>query len=63
MKEELKQYLAKIGRKGGRKAAANMTPEERSERARNATAALTPKQRSERARKAVMARYAKKGKK
>jgi hypothetical protein len=59
MKDELKRYLAKIGSKGGKKAAANMTPEERTERARSATAGLTPRQRSERARKAVQARWSK----
>ena len=40
--------LAKIGRKGGRMRASNMTPEERSEASRKAVAARWAKRKAER---------------
>jgi hypothetical protein len=47
---EFRDYLAKIGRKGGKvggaKRAANMTPEERSEASRKAVQARWDKQRA-----------------
>jgi hypothetical protein len=49
------EFFRKQGSKGGKKAAASMTPEERVARARNAAAAMTPEQRSARAKKASMA--------
>jgi hypothetical protein len=52
-------YFKKEGRRGGKKAAASLTPEERSARAKKAALALPPAERSERARKAVAAREAK----
>lgn len=53
----VKQYLAKIGSKGGKAAAANMTDVQRKARARKATANLTPAQKSARAKKAAAARW------
>jgi len=54
------------GRRGGKRRARNMTPEQRSKGASQAAfakwAKLTPEQRSEAARKAVMVRWAKKRK-
>jgi hypothetical protein len=47
---ELRAYLSKLGRKGGKKGGPARA------------AAMTPEQRSESARKAVMARWAKKSK-
>jgi hypothetical protein len=51
---EFRDYLAKIGRKGGRvggiKRAANMTPEQRSEAARKAVSARWEKYRVETAK-------------
>lgn len=44
-RKTISDYMAKIGSKGGKKAAASMTPE----------------QRKERARKAALKRFAKKG--
>jgi hypothetical protein len=38
-KEEIREYFAKFGRKGGKLAAKKMTPEERSESARRASLA------------------------
>jgi hypothetical protein len=52
-------YFKKEGSRGGKKAAASMTAEQRSARAQNASLALSPSERSERARKAVAAREAK----
>lgn len=52
-------YFKKEGSRGGKKAAASMTPEQRSARAQKASRALSPSERSERARKAVAAREAK----
>jgi hypothetical protein len=40
---EIKKYLAKIGSKGGKRAAANMTKEQRTERARKAAKARAAK--------------------
>ena len=37
--DDVSKYLAKIGSKGGKRAAASMTKEQRSERARNAALA------------------------
>lgn len=42
-KPEIKNYLAKIGAKGGLKAAAKLTKEQRIERARKAVAAREAK--------------------
>jgi hypothetical protein len=52
-------YFRKQGSRGGKKAAASLTPEQRTTRAQNAALALSPQERSERARKAVAAREAK----
>jgi hypothetical protein len=49
------EFFRKQGSKGGKKAAAGMTPEARIARAKKAAAALTAEQRSERARKAIRA--------
>ena len=65
---EITAYFRAIGKKfgslGGKKSAANMTAEQRSERSKKgadaATAAMTPKQRSERAKIAAAARWGKK---
>lgn len=51
MPRELREYLAKLGRKGGRKGGPARA------------AAMTPEQRSESAKKAVTARWAKAKKK
>jgi hypothetical protein len=48
--KELREYLAKLGKKGGKKGGPARA------------AAMTPEQRSESARKAVQARWAKTGK-
>jgi hypothetical protein len=48
--QELREYLAKLGKKGGKKGGPARA------------AAMTPEQRSESARKAVQARWAKKKK-
>jgi hypothetical protein len=55
---EVIDFLRKIGSKGGKNAAASMTPEQRIARARKAVNSSTPEERSERARKAVAAREA-----
>lgn len=47
MKKEFREYLAKLGAKGGKVAAAKMTPTERSERARKAVAARERKRKGE----------------
>ena len=39
MNREMRKYLAKLGAKGGRVAADNLTPEQRTERARKAAKA------------------------
>jgi hypothetical protein len=52
-------YFRKEGSRGGKKAAAALTPEQRTARAQKASLALSPEERSERARKAVAAREAK----
>jgi len=39
MNRELRKYLAKLGAKGGRVAAKNLSPQERTERARKAARA------------------------
>jgi hypothetical protein len=58
------EFFVEQGRKGGKKSAKMLTPEERSERAKKAVAAvsLTPEQRIVRAKKAVAAREAKRKK-
>ena len=56
---EVLEFFRKQGSKGGKKAAASMTPAERTTRARKAAASMTPESRRERARKAVAAREAK----
>jgi hypothetical protein len=45
VKEELARYLAKLGAKGGKAAAAKLTPDERRERARNAVQARERKRK------------------
>lgn len=65
---EVTAYFRKIGKKygaqGGKKAAANMSAEARSERGKKASdaalASMTKKQRSERAKVAAAARWRKK---
>jgi len=52
-------YFRNEGRRGGKKAAAALTPDQRSARAKKAALALPPEERSKRARKAVAAREAK----
>ena len=59
---EVVEFFRKQGSKGGKKAAASMTAEQRRARAQKAAASMTPEQRSERARKAVAAREAKRSK-
>lgn len=56
---EVMEFFRKQGSKGGKKAAASMTPEERTARAKNAAASMTPAERRARALKAVAAREAK----
>jgi hypothetical protein len=62
---EVAEFFRKQGSKGGKKAAAAMTPEERIARAKTAAASMTPEARIARAKKAstaaVTARRAKKG--
>jgi hypothetical protein len=53
------EYFRKQGSRGGKKAAASLTPAQRTARAKKAALALSPAERSERARKAVAAREAK----
>jgi hypothetical protein len=43
--DELRVYLRKLGAKGGTAAAASLTPEERSQRARHAVAAREAKRK------------------
>lgn len=43
VKKEISQYLRKLGARGGKAAAAKLTPEERSERARKAVQAREAK--------------------
>lgn len=56
---QVAEFFRKHGSKGGKKAAAAMTPEERSIRAKKAANSLTPAERRVRALKAVAAREAK----
>jgi hypothetical protein len=56
---DILDYFKKAGSRGGKKAAASMTADQRSARAKKAALALSPAERSERARKAVAAREAK----
>ena len=51
-------FLRRKGSEGGKKAAASMTPEQRTARAKKAALSGTPEKRSERARNAVSAREA-----
>jgi hypothetical protein len=60
---EVLEFFRKHGSKGGRKAAAAMTPEERVARARKAAMSMTPEERIARAKKAVAARRKKAGSK
>ena len=53
------EFFRREGSRGGKKAAAALTPEQRRARARKASLALSPELRSERARKAVAAREVK----
>ena len=52
-------FFRKQGSKGGKKAAAGMTPEARIARAKRAAESMTPEQRTARAKKAAAARKAK----
>jgi len=45
MKNEIKRYFARFGKQGGKKAAQNMTPEQRTDRARKAGLARQQKAR------------------
>jgi hypothetical protein len=56
---DILDYFKKEGSRGGKKAAASMTAEQRSARAQKAALALSPTERSERGQKAVAAREAK----
>jgi hypothetical protein len=60
---EVAEFFRKQGSKGGKKAAASMTPEERIARARAAAASMTPEQRTARAKKASVAAVAARRKK
>jgi hypothetical protein len=55
---EVLDFFRKQGSKGGKKAAASMTPEARVARAKAAAAAMTPEQRALRAKKASAAAVA-----
>ena len=57
--EEVLEFFRREGSRGGKKAAAALTPEQRRARAKKASLALSPELRSERARKAVAAREVK----
>jgi hypothetical protein len=46
-KQEISEYFAKFGRKGGKTTASKMTPEERIEKMRKAAVARWAKQRQE----------------
>jgi hypothetical protein len=72
-KQEIRDYFAKFGRKGGKATANNMTPEERSEKMRRAAQARWAKEKkqietslheinetAERLKRAAQARLAKK---
>ncbi len=59
---EVLEYFRKEGSKGGKKAAANLTPAQRRARAKKASLSIPPEKRSEYARKAVAAREAKRRK-
>jgi hypothetical protein len=48
-REEIRDYFAKFGRKGGKAAARNMTPEERKASAKRAATARWAKQKKEKA--------------
>jgi hypothetical protein len=56
---ETLEFLRRKGSEGGKKAAASLTPEQRTTRARAAALSGTAEERSERARKAVAARESK----
>jgi hypothetical protein len=56
---QVAEFFRKHGSKGGKKAAAAMTAEERTVRAKKAANSLTPAERRARALKAVAAREAK----
>ena len=55
---EVLDFFRKQGSKGGKKAAAAMTPEARVARAKAAAAAMTPEERTARAKKASAAAVA-----
>lgn len=57
------EFFRKHGSRGGKKAAAAMTPEERTARAQAAAAAMTPEERRARAQKASAAAVAARKKK
>jgi hypothetical protein len=52
------EFFRRQGSKGGKKAAASMTPQERTDRARAAAASMTPEERAARAKKASAAAVA-----
>jgi hypothetical protein len=56
---DILEFFRREGSRGGKKAAAALTPEQRATRAKKASLTLSPEQRSERAKKAVTAREAK----
>jgi hypothetical protein len=54
--EEIRELFRRAGRQGGKKAAAQMTPEQRRARAKKASEAVPLEQRAERSRKGALAR-------
>jgi hypothetical protein len=52
------EFFRKQGSKGGKKAAASMTPQQRTARAKAAAASMTPEERAARAKKASAAAVA-----
>jgi hypothetical protein len=52
---DILEFFRKQGSKGGKKAAAMLTPEARVARAKKAAASMTPQERTARARKAAAA--------
>jgi hypothetical protein len=55
---EVVEFFRKQGSKGGKKAAASMTPQQRTARAKAAAASMTPEARAARAKKASAAAVA-----
>jgi hypothetical protein len=56
---EIVELFRKRGSKGGKAAAARMTPEARVARAKHAAASMTPEERTAHAKKAAAVRWAK----